>query len=323
MSEVSAGDADRRRTLLVVDDSRLIIEMVRDFFADRGYEVLVARNGADGLNLLRDRVPDVIVADVQMPVMDGWEFCERVRGDQATFDVPFVFLTIEGNLPQRLRGFHLGADDYVVKPFEIEELHARVERILDRRRAVLEAGRDGEAVLAGSVEHLAISDLLQILSLNGKDAVVRLSEKERSGSIVFRGGNIVDAACGRVRGTKALYRMLGWAQAAFEVLPPAEEAPERTIEPPASNVIMDGLVSLDEWERWAGRLPAPDAEIELVSGARSRLENHKVTAAQFEVLTRAKGGIRLRRLLDESVQTDAAVAEAVVDLIELGVVRAR
>jgi len=323
MTDAPPSTENALRTLLVVDDNRLITEMVRDFFTPHGYKVLVARNGAEGVEQLRHLVPDVIVADVQMPVMDGWEFCERVREDPATAEVPFVFLTIEGELPQRLRGFHLGADDYVVKPFEIEELHVRVERILERRSAMLEARRGGEALLSGTVEHLAISDLLQILSLNGKDGVVRLTEEGRTGTIVFLGGNIVDAACGRVRGAKALYRMLGWMRATFEVLPPAEEQPARTIEAPASNLIMDGLVSLDEWERWSKELPDRESELALVPEGRDRLEDHRVTAAQFEVLTRAKEGIPLDRMLDESRETDAEIAEAVVRLLDLGVLETR
>ena len=125
----------RPRRLLVVDDSRLIVTMVRDFFEPQGYVVEEAGHGAEALERIRASVPDVIVADVLMPVMDGWALFEEVRRRPETAEVPFLFLTVEGDLPKRLRGFHLGADDYVTKPFAVEELHARVERIVARRSA--------------------------------------------------------------------------------------------------------------------------------------------------------------------------------------------
>ena len=150
-------EASRPLRLLVVDDSRLILRMVRDFFTQRGYDVVEAENGEAAIARLSGFVPDVIVSDILMPEMDGWRLFEQVRRLPETSEVPFVFLTVESELPKRLRGFRLGADDYIIKPFAVEELHARIERILERRRALEEARRGGDALLAGSVEHLAIS----------------------------------------------------------------------------------------------------------------------------------------------------------------------
>ncbi len=315
--------AGRAPRLLVVDDSRLILDMVRDFFAARGYEVVEAGNGEEALARLGDSVPDVIVSDILMPVMDGWQLFEEVRRRREAIDVPFVFLTVESELPKRLRGFRLGADDYIVKPFSVEELHARVERILERRRALEEARRGGDALLAGSVEHLAISDLLQILALNHKDGRVHLREGEREGWIVFADGEIVHAETGRARGVKALYRMLGWSAAAFRVLPREGATYERTVTAPAASALMDGLVSLDEWNRWQRELPSGETVLELAPGAKEKLGGQPVTPAEFEVMSHAKGGACVRALLDESPLPDADLAEAIATLLSRGALQAR
>ena len=309
------------KRLLVVDDNRLVLRVVADFFEPHGWEVARAEDGVEALRVLEAFRPDAIVADILMPNLDGWGLYDAVRARPDLEDVPYVFLTVDADLPQRLRALHQGADDFVPKPFEVEELHARVERLLERRARLAAAGGRETALLAGTVEHLAMSDLLQILALNGKDGTVALEQNGSRGSVEFVGGLIVHAACDRTRGLKALYRMLGWPNAAFRVLGREGNIAERTIDGPASNVIMDGLVSLDEWGRWSAVLPPRESRLAFTADARTRLEGHPVSPAEFEVLSRARNGATVTAILDEAPQPDAVVAEAVAGLISRGVLR--
>jgi DNA-binding response OmpR family regulator len=316
------GSIGRRRRLLAVDDNRLILRVIEDFLVPKGWDVTTAESVAAARTALAAASPDVIVSDILMPEIDGWAFFEDVRKRKETASVPFVFLTVERELPERLRGLHLGADDYMTKPFAVEELAARIERLLERSVAVKRARADGGgALLAGSVEHLAISDLLQILALNGKEGTVELRRGEDEGRIDFVGGRIVDAAAGSARGTKALFRMLGWADATFRVMPREGDAPETTIAAATSTVLMDGLISLDEWTRWEGRLPAAKTRIELADDARSRLHGHSVRPVEFDLLARSKSGITVARALEDIPHPDAQVAEAICTMLARGVVR--
>jgi CheY-like chemotaxis protein len=317
------AEKTRPRRLLVVDDSRLILRMVRDFFTAHGFEVQEAGDGKEAVDRLAAWIPDVIIADILMPVMDGWELFETVRRLPETSEVPFVFLTVEADLPKRLRGLHLGADDYIVKPFAVEELHARIERILEQRRALVEARRAGDALLAGSGEHLAISDLLQILALNKKSGVVHLMRGRDEGKIVFEDGEMVHAACGRATGRKALYRLLGWSTAMFRVLPREESGGERSLTDPAANALMDGLVALDEWNRWREQIPEDGTVLDLVPEGAKRFEASGGNPAEADVLARARAGATVRAMLEESPHPDADVAEAICTLLTRGALRAR
>ena len=311
--------------MLLVDDSRMILEMIYDFFTPHGWLVDAAPNARKALALLESHAPpDVIVTDILMPEMDGWTFFEEVRGRPRFARIPVVFLTTETELTQRLRGFHMGADDYLTKPFDVEELHARVTRLVEQRQALDRARATGDdALISGSVKHLSLADLLQILALNGKDGVVELRERKREGRIVFEKGSLVHAECGSVRGEKALYRMLGWSSATFRLVSRRGDSVERTVEMPTSNVLMDGLVSLDEWNRWRPILPPSEYRVELDPGLESPPGDEDATRAEVDVLRRARAGMSVGDILDQSPFPDAELAEALCTLLNREVIRTR
>ncbi|MDO7907363.1 response regulator transcription factor [Paenibacillus sp. JX-17] len=120
-----------RSTILVIDDDDKIVSMLRRGLAFEGYEVLTASNGAEGLNKMLSGEPDVVVLDVMMPQVDGFEVCRRLR--EAGSTVPILMLTAKDEIEHRVKGLDLGADDYLVKPFALEELLARVRALLRRK----------------------------------------------------------------------------------------------------------------------------------------------------------------------------------------------
>lgn len=117
--------------VLVVDDDPHIRELVRIFLAPEGLDVHEAADGREALDRLESVKADLVILDIMMPRLDGWELCRQLR---LAGDCPVLFLTAKGETSQKLRGFELGADDYVVKPFEPVELVARVKALLKRYR---------------------------------------------------------------------------------------------------------------------------------------------------------------------------------------------
>jgi DNA-binding response OmpR family regulator len=117
--------------ILIVDDDPHIRELVRVFLRKDGFEVVEASDGVEALSKLDSVKVDLAVIDVMMPNMDGWELCRELRG---TLDIPILMLTAKAETSQKLKGFQLGSDDYLVKPFEPLELVARVSALLRRYR---------------------------------------------------------------------------------------------------------------------------------------------------------------------------------------------
>lgn len=115
--------------ILIVDDDPTLLDLLGEHLEASGYGTLRAESGEQGLALAKTAEPDLVVLDVMMPGMDGWEVCRRLRHDS---DMPVVFLTAKDEELDKLRGFRLGVDDYVTKPFSFAELTARIGAILAR-----------------------------------------------------------------------------------------------------------------------------------------------------------------------------------------------
>lgn len=118
------------KTVLIVEDDNNIAELLRLYLEKEGYATLVASDGGAGLEQFRQHHPDIVLLDVMMPVMDGWEVCRAIR--QTDKKTPIIMLTAKGETTDKVSGLKMGADDYITKPFEMKEVLARIEAVLRR-----------------------------------------------------------------------------------------------------------------------------------------------------------------------------------------------
>lgn len=133
MSEPRGGD---RHKLLLIDDDPNLVLLVKDYLEYRGYEVMTAENGFDALQVLASETPQMVICDVMMPEMDGYTFVKHLRNDPKTSWLPVLFLSAKGQSQDRIQGLNTGADVYMVKPFEPEELVAQIEASLKQSSRV-------------------------------------------------------------------------------------------------------------------------------------------------------------------------------------------
>jgi DNA-binding response OmpR family regulator len=138
--------------VLVIDDEATLLGLLAEHLSRATYRVITTTSGTIGLQTFYDHHPDLVILDVMMPKMDGWAVCERIR---ETSDVPIIMLTAKGEEQDRLRGFRLGVDDYVVKPFSFAELVARAGAILARNRRAPPENRPANIVRGDLIIDLA------------------------------------------------------------------------------------------------------------------------------------------------------------------------
>ena len=154
--------------ILIVDDDKNICELLRLYLNKEGYQISLAHDGQAAVDTFEQQHPDLVLLDVMMPKMDGWEVCRRIR---AAGDTPVIMLTAKGETFDKVLGLELGADDYVVKPFDAKEVVARIKAVL-RRCSAGEENRDG------IIRYDNLSVDMSRYELKVKDKVVDAPPKE-------------------------------------------------------------------------------------------------------------------------------------------------
>ena len=118
--------------MLIVEDDLDISNMLRIYFQSQGYEVTVSQRGEDAMKMCRQQLPHIIVLDIMLPDMDGYDVCRQLRSTLRTSHIPIIFLTQKDERSDKIHGLELGADDYITKPFDLEELKLRVKNAMAR-----------------------------------------------------------------------------------------------------------------------------------------------------------------------------------------------
>ncbi len=158
------------KKILVVDDDNILRKVLRNYLEQQGYQVQDASSGTEGLTAFEAYSPDLIVSDVAMPEIDGFEFCRRLRSKPSGQLVPFIFLSARDDLEDKIQGHSMGADDYLTKPFEMKELLAKIEALLERSRRI----------------HSEIVRLLQQLTERSQNVGIVSTEDKSSSSTLER-----------------------------------------------------------------------------------------------------------------------------------------
>ena len=177
--------------ILVIDDDEAINQLIKINLELSGYKVFSATDGIKGFALCKQELPDLVILDVMMPEVDGYTVAKYIRENSSTKDIPILMLTALGMLDDKIKGFDIGVDDYLVKPFEIEELKVRVRALLKRTNKVLESLATKELLTVGDITLLPESYSVDI---NGKIAKLTPIEYDILNTLVQNHGNMVSGA---------------------------------------------------------------------------------------------------------------------------------
>ena len=124
------------KRILCIEDEAEMIDLIRLILSRRGYEVQGANGGKEGIDLVRQEKPDLVLLDLMMPDMDGWEVYQQMKADEATRDIPVIVVTAKAQSIDKVLGLHIAkVDDYIAKPFSPQELLTSVEEVLGRKKA--------------------------------------------------------------------------------------------------------------------------------------------------------------------------------------------
>ena len=186
----------QKRKILIVEDEKDLVRLISFHMTAAGYDVVSANNGAEALETCETVKPALIILDILLPKIDGWEVCRRLRQNPQTSRIPVIMLSALSEVSDKLKGFNLGADDYVTKPFSPRELVVRVKRVLSRSENKSLAPK---ILKIGSLE---IDGVNFVVKLNNEEVI--LTEKERGilsflmnhAGVVLSHSEILDAVWG-------------------------------------------------------------------------------------------------------------------------------
>jgi DNA-binding response OmpR family regulator len=237
--------------VLVADDDAWILRMVATVLEKRGYSVETAVDGEDALARALARPPDLLITDVMMPKIDGWSLVRQLRAHQSLAMMPVIFLTALSSEDDRIRGFRLGADDYVTKPFRFEELDLRVAKTLRRTAQTVQETREqiNSSGLRGDLSQVGLSSLLVLIEMERKTGLLQLRAPEGTNAqILVRDGKVVHS---RIDGldepvdADCIYYLLTWSAGEFEFMTCVVEGEDR-VNASTTHLLMEGARLLDE-----------------------------------------------------------------------------
>lgn len=241
-------------TILIVDADTKSQKVLEVSFKKAGYRVVMTDGPSRARELVQDVAPDIIISDTQFGGDGtGFEFLADIKQGELK-NTPFIFLTEERALPQKMKGFELGADDYLTKPIYIKEVTTRVELLL-QKRAKEQLSEDDIEELEGNLADITMIDLLQTIEEELRSGTIHLTREHQSAVIYFREGNILDAICGKLQGEEAIYRLMLWPDGEFVLRYHDQVRRVDRIEKDSGALLLEGIRRLDGYNELIDALP--------------------------------------------------------------------
>jgi DNA-binding response OmpR family regulator len=191
-----------KQSLLLVDGDTRSLRVLEVSLRKAGFMVTAATSVEDALDKLELHAPDLIISETTFPDGDGFELRRRVRANPEWSEIPFIFLTAEAAIENKIRGLELGVDDYLTKPIYIKEIVTRINILLQKRQRVrFEERRDGRTRFAGRVQDIPVVHVIQTIEISRKSGVIQfVGAGVRQAAIYFRDGRVIDAEAGSLQG---------------------------------------------------------------------------------------------------------------------------
>ena len=233
-------DTGAKKKILIADDNPRLLKLLELRFSQSGYAVCTAEKIKDAVVTAIITQPDIIITDVMMSEINGWEFKKLLVKIPNMADIPFIFLTSTETLPDEFYAQDFGTTDYMQKPYAFDDLLAKVEKNLRRHEERQKTLSTQGPTQSGILNDMSLTDILQVLSMNKRDSTVKLVSGSKSGEIYFKQGRIYGAQTGSLKGDCAVYELLSWERVNFWIGEDTESA-EESISKDLHSLMVEGI----------------------------------------------------------------------------------
>jgi len=306
---------EKKPFILIVEDDDHTLELIATVLETNGYEIETQQSGRAALASIKKKTPDLIISDIMMPEMNGLELIKTLKLDPVKSQIPFLFLSAKISVHDRVKGLDLGADDYICKPFMMEELLARVKSRL-RINNELQIARRSEGELSGDLSIFPVIDLIQILKLEKKTGEIRVMDKTLKAEIRINSGEIVDVSYGDYSGLKAFRSIIAIQKGRFSFLS-SETMFEEKIKLNTQELIVESARQLDEFRFAISKIPPLDQIYE----TNQPILLKDLSADNKTVLDLFDGRQKLENIIKNSPIVDVETVRSIRHLITEGLVK--
>lgn len=310
-SYLTAKPITQQAKILVVEDEPLTRDVLQAAL-EKDYVVVFAPDGSKGYETAVKELPDLIISDYMMPIMDGMQLLQKIRGTEELKRIPFLFLTAKSRIEDKIEGLEQGASEYLSKPFSIRELQLRVGRLVEDAQY----RRSSAGALQGQLSEISLPDILHIINSNRKsgELVVTTSSFREPIYIYFDEGNVVNASYGKSTGLKAFFRSLTLEQGSFTF----ETKPisiKHLIKERMENLLLEGFRQMDEFEMLRTKFPS-GLEAQLRPGTEKAVQSG-ISNVDAIVLFAVGAHATVEEVLDKVAFTDFEVMESIINLLDV------
>ncbi|MFQ5822633.1 MAG: response regulator [bacterium] len=302
-----------RRRILIADNNPQEVQDLRKSLVASGYEVKIVDNGVDALNICREFRPHLVLSEVKLPKIDGHHLLRELKSQTTTKSIPFILMSRHRAVEERVHSINLGVDDYISKPFDINDVLLHFEIILKEIEKFESTPKNHTKGFSGKLSEMNLIELLQTMEIGKKTGVVKLQNDSKEGIVFLKDGVILDVSLDDLEPKDALYRLFTWGEGTFRV-EIKEINRTKVLKESMGDLIYQGLIRRDRWERLSKRLPPLQAVIK----QGPKLNENNLTNEERSLIRLINGKMRLIDLIELSKCDDLKALQIVSDLFVRG-----
>jgi len=307
-------------SILVIDGDPKNLQILRESLESANFRVTTTGNGSEAWNMVQSTRPDIIVSEVDIPGISGFDFLERLQKDPVGSAIPLVFLTNRRNLEDRVKSLRTGVKDYMIKPLHVKEVIARLQMILRRLDRFKGEEYDTPRKIIGRLEEHSVEHLVQNYGVERRTGVLTVYDSQNhNGEIYFRNGSVVNARLGNFRAEKAVYQMLPWDEGHF-IMTLKDINVDDEITVSNLGLLLQGFRHFQERGELQKQLPPQETVLVKTAIFGQILKRKSVAGDVLKFISLFDGTRTLSQIIAESNYDDLKTLERTVKLYQQGFV---
>jgi len=306
--------------VLVGDGDSKNLQILKENLEASGFVVIAVQNGNKGWEEIQQMPPNLVLTEINLPGLNGYQLLERLQADPNTKNIPLIFLTNQREIQQRVRGFELGAKDYLVKPLHVKEVIAHIRMVLRRLERRKTEQLETYMKFSGRLDQLNLADLIESFGVERKTGVLTISNGRRTGQVYFREGTVVNATLGNISQEPAIYQMLPWSRGYFNMVFKEIDVPD-DISISNLGLLLHGVKRLEIREKLIEQLSSPETSFMITPTFKMLVTKKRVNGEIASFVKLFDGKRDVEQIIDDSGMDDLVALKRIVRLYQQGFIK--